>query len=70
MLEIFLAEVSGKYIKRPRIERADNSKALGKWEPEAPRPDRDLESANSEEAARHGKMLVTGKPHLSVSLWR
>ncbi|KFY03785.1 hypothetical protein V490_00088 [Pseudogymnoascus sp. VKM F-3557] len=38
LLEIFLAEVSGKYIKRPRIECADNSKALGKWEPEAPRP--------------------------------
>ncbi|ELR03562.1 hypothetical protein VC83_02576 [Pseudogymnoascus destructans] len=59
LLEIFLAEVSGKYIKRPRIECADNSKALGKWEPEAPRPDRDLESADSEEAARHEKMLVT-----------
>jgi hypothetical protein len=54
LLEIFLAEVSGKYIKRPRIERADNSgKSLGKWEPET------LESANSEEAARHRKMLVT-----------
>ncbi|KFY19587.1 hypothetical protein V493_07902, partial [Pseudogymnoascus sp. VKM F-4281 (FW-2241)] len=60
LLEIFLAEVSGKCIKRPRMERADNSgKSLVKREPDTPRPDRDLESAISEEAARDGKMLVT-----------
>ncbi|KFZ24853.1 hypothetical protein V502_00675 [Pseudogymnoascus sp. VKM F-4520 (FW-2644)] len=60
LLEIFLAEVSGKCIKRPRMERADNSgKSLGKREPDTPRPDRDLESAISEEAARDRKMLVT-----------
>ncbi|KFY02906.1 hypothetical protein V490_00368 [Pseudogymnoascus sp. VKM F-3557] len=42
------------------MERADNNgKPLGKREPDTPRPDRDLESAISEEAARDGKMLVT-----------
>lgn len=68
MLKIFLVEVLGKYIKRLQIECTNNSKALGKLEQEALRQDRDLESANLEEAARYKKMLVISKPHLSISL--
>jgi hypothetical protein len=51
------------------MECANNSdKSLGKRELDTPRLDRDLESAILEEAARDGKMLVTGKPHSYASL--
>jgi hypothetical protein len=63
--EIFLAEVSGKYIKKSQVEGAEmGKKALDRWESEKPRPELEaLESGNPERTARTGKMLVTGKPH-------
>jgi hypothetical protein len=63
--EIFLAEISGKDIKKSQVEGKEmGEKALDKWESEKPGSELEaLEYGNPERTARTGKMLVTGRPH-------
>ena len=61
MQEIFLAELSGKYLKVPVIELSSSGKkALKRTESETHVLEGDIESRRTT-AARDGKMLVAGK---------
>ena len=67
LLEIFLAEVSGKHIKRPGVLLTDNGRKSENSESESPRAEGDLESGNSKAGERDGKLPALADNRLRSS---
>ena len=64
LLEIFLAEVLGKHIKRPRALLTNNGRKLENSKSESLRAEGDLKSRNLKARERDGKLLALANNRL------